>query len=126
MNDNQLIKISNPFEPFLRECRPIPFVPGRTVAEMVELSGFGRSVVVLLNGRPVDDFRRVLLPGDIVHIYPQIHNDTAKTLGMIGLAVVAAYAIGPAVSGALGGGFLGGGRGCGCDSSNNHRWRYVD
>ena len=107
MQDNQLIKIVNPFEPFKRECLPIGYVPGRSIGDLVKLSGFGDSVVVLRNGQLADDYNAVLLPGDVIHIYPQLHNDTARTLGMIALAVVASYVVGPAAAGAAGGGFFG-------------------
>ena len=107
MQDNQLIKVVNPFEPFKRECLPIAYEPGRCVKDLIKLSGFGDSVVVFYNGKPIDDYDIVLLPGDVVHIYPQLHNDTARTLGMIGLSVLAAYVVGPAVSTAAGGGFFG-------------------
>ena len=100
MQDNQLIKVVNPFEPFKRECLPIAYEPGRCIRDLIKLSGFGNSVIVLYNGKPIDDYDIVLLPGDVVHIYPQLHNDSVRTLGMIGLAVLAAYVVGPAVAGA--------------------------
>ena len=108
MQDNQLIKIANPFEPFERECLSIPYEPGRSIKDLVQLSGFGDSVLVLKNGKPVDDFDIVLFPGDVIHIYPMIHNDKTRTLGMIGLSVLAAWVVGPAVAGWAGGGFFGG------------------
>jgi len=107
MQDNQLIKVVNPFEPFKRECLPIPYEPGRCIKDLVKLSGFGDSVIVLRNGQPVDDYNVVLLPGDVIHIYPQLHNDTVRTLGMIGLSVLAAYVVGPAAAAGAGGGFFG-------------------
>ena len=107
MQDNQLIKIANPFEPFKRECLPIPYEPGRSIDDLIKISGFGDSVVVIRNGQFVDDYNVVLLPGDIVHIYPQLHNDSVRTLGMIGLSVLAAYVVGPAVAGWAGGGAFG-------------------
>ena len=109
MQDNQLIKVVNPFEPFKRECLPIVYEPGRSIRDLIKLSGFGDSVIVLYNGQLVDNYDRFLFPGDVVHIYPQLHGgDSVRTVSLIAIAVIASYFIGPAVAAGAGGGFWGG------------------
>jgi len=109
MQDNQLIKIANPFEPFKRECLPVAYEPGRSIRDLIKLSGFGDSVLVILNGKPIDNYDCILFPGDVVHIYPQLHGgDSVRSVSMIAIAVIASYFIGPAVAAGAGGGFWGG------------------
>jgi hypothetical protein len=104
MSDNYIVKINNPFEPYRRDLQSVPYMKGRTIEELIELSGIKSSVIVLRNGHIVTDYRIKLLPEDVIHICPQIHDDPLKSIGMIGIAVLAAYVIGPAASSLVGGG----------------------
>lgn len=104
LRNNTIVTIENPFDVSTRRITPVPFMPGRTVGELVALSGMDHAqAVVVKNGQTTDDLSAVLLPGDMVHVCPRMHDDAAGSLAMIALAAVAFYVVGPAATGYLSG-----------------------
>lgn len=99
MNCN-LVHIPNIFDLSKKQVETIEIVPGTRIAEVVRASGLGPDVLVLRNGVIEEDPNQWVFPGDVIHIFPRVHDDVVKTVATIGLVAVTAWAA-PAVGGWL-------------------------
>jgi len=57
--DNQIVKIKDPFDPFSRQQLSVPYMEGRTVGDLVDISGMKGDVVAWRNGFVCDNFKQV-------------------------------------------------------------------
>jgi len=103
--DCQLVKIDNIFDPCKKQVRTLSAVPGTRLKDIVLASGMGPDVLVILNGHIQQNPDRWIMPGDVVHIFPQVHDDAIKTIATIGMVAFTAWAapaVGAWMAGAMG------------------------
>ena len=92
MLDNQLVKITNIFDPSKKEIITFPCTPGTRVRDFVSLANLGSNVAILVNGEETKDLSRLVMPGDIVCILPILHgDDVGKVVLMLAIVVAAWY-----------------------------------
>lgn len=92
--DNKVVKFLSPVDFTKRKVFTLN-VAGRTVSELIELFGIkNETAYVAINKQRVIDKNRIILPGELIHILDTPQGDGGKTIGMIGLSVLAMYASG--------------------------------
>lgn len=103
--DCRLIEFPNIFDLSKKQIHVLPFVPGTRLKDAAQAAGLGPDVLVTLNGEIQKNPNRWIMPGDVIHIFPQVHDDAIKTvatIGMVAFTAWAAPAVGAWMAGAMG------------------------
>lgn len=74
-------------------------MPGTRIRDLVRMAGFGPAVVVIRNGKIEENLDAWIMPGDVVHVFPQLQKDSLRTIALIAWVAVITYYAGPAGAG---------------------------